>query len=901
MEIRQIRGWLLRLFSLFQRARREREFAEELESHLAMHIADNQRAGLSPEEARRLALIKLGGVTLAREKQHEQGGLPMLDTLWQDLRYGARMSLKQPGFTLIAVFTLALGIGANTAIFSVVNAVLLQPLPYPEAQRLAVISENFSERGLNRIRVSLPEYLDYRERSRSFAQVAAYRRQPFTLTGASEAEMLQGIICSTNLFETLGIQPALGHAFSPGQDRPGSNHVVVLSHALWQRRFGANPGVVGQKLTLNDNVVEVIGVMPPGFQFPPITDLWSPIAFTNEMLGQRQGPRNLNVLARLNPESNLPAAQAEMNILARQLQEQYPEVYPAAMGWSVTVTSLREQVVGDVRTALWSLLGAVGFLLLIACANVANLTLARAAAREHEMAIRAALGAGRARIVRQLLTESLLLALAGGLLGLLIAWWGVKALLALNPNVLPPTATVRIDATALAFTALISLLTGVSFGLAPALGAAKTGLVGLLKESGRGIRAGRYGLRGGLVVLEIALSFVLVIGAGLLIRSFLQVRAVDPGFATENVLTMSLALPQTKYPEKHQVANFYQEVLQRVERTPGVKAAGLIAGMPLSGSSSTWGFTTEAKPQPTLEEVLEATNRIVSPGYFSALKIPLLRGRDFTAADNESAPGMAIINETLARRYWPNEDVLGKRIKLGSPEPQRPWDGQWLTIFGVVGDVRADGLENEVRPELYLSYLQNPWRGMPSRSYMTLVGRTMSLVVRGAAEPASLTAALRQAIAAVDKNQPVTLVTTLENLLAASLADRRFNLSLLSIFATVALALAAIGLYGVISYGVRQRTGEIGLRIALGAQGSDVLRLVIGHGMKLALAGVLIGLGGAVALTRWLETLLFEVSATDPLTYGLIALLLIFVALLACYVPARRAAKVDPMVALRCE
>ncbi|HEV2668208.1 MAG TPA: ABC transporter permease, partial [Blastocatellia bacterium] len=806
--------------------------------------------------------------------------LNSIEMLLQDLRYGVRMLMKKPGFTVVAALTLALGIGANTAIFSVVNAVLLRPLPYPEARQLALISENFSQSGLNRILVSPPEYLDYRDRSRSFSQVAAYRRQPFTLTGAGEAEMLRGTVCSTNLFETLGVRPAIGRPFLPGEDRPDRNQIVVLSHGVWQRRFGADPRVVGQKLTLNDNVVEVVGVMPPGFQFPPFTDLWSPIAFTNEMLGQREGPRNLNVLARLKPESDLPAAQAEMNVLARQLQEQYPEVYPAARGWSVTVTSLREQVVGDVRTALWTLLGAVGFVLLIACANVANLMLARAAARERELAIRAALGAGRARIVRQLLTESLMLALAGGALGLLIAWYGVEALLALNPNALPPTATVRIDATALAFTTLVSLLTGVGFGLAPAIGAAKPDLIGVLKESGRGVRSGRYGLRGGLVVLEIALSRVLVIGAGLLIRSFMQVRAVDPGFAPENVLTMSFSLPQKKYPEKNQVANFYQEVLQRVETAPGVEAAGLIAGLPLSGSTSTWGFTTEAKPQPALEEALEATYRVISSGYFGALKIPLFRGRDFASADNESAPGVVIINETMARRFWPNEDALGKRIKLGSPEPQRAWDGLWLTIIGVVGDVRADGLEDEVRPEMYLSYLQNPWRGLPSRPYMTLVGRTMSLVARGEAEPASLTASLRQAVAAVDKNQPVTVVATLESLLAASLAERRFNLSLLSIFAAVALALAVIGLYGVMSYGVSQRTAEIGLRMALGAQESDVLRLVIGQGMKLALAGVLIGLGGAMALTRWLNTLLFEVSATDPLTFALIALLLTFVALL---------------------
>ncbi len=897
---------------------REIEIVEEQALHLEGAYEDALADGLSEAEAEERAVRsydwRLLECELSRAEQPmaaralqpsleliEQTGGIRMESFIQDLRFGVRMLLKSPSFSLIAVLTLALGIGANTAIFTVVNAVLLQPLPYPDARQLALISENFSQRNMNRISVSAPEYLDYRDRSRSFAQVAAFRRQLFTLTGAGEAELLRGAVCSTNLFDALGVKPALGRAFQSGEDQPGGNHVVVLSHGLWQRRFGADPRIVGQKLTLNNNVVEVIGVAAPGFQFPSPTEIWSPIAFTNELLNQRLGPRNLTVLARLKPETSLQSAQAEMNTLARSLQEQYPEAYPASMGWSVNVDSLREQVVGGVQTALWTLLGAVGFVLLIACANVANLMLARAAGREREMAIRAALGAGRLRVLRQLLTESLTLALTGGLLGALIAWQGVKALLALNPDVLPTTAAAGIDATVMAFTALVSLLTGVGFGLAPALGAAKLDLSGALKESGRGGGIGRNGLRGGLVVLEVALSLVLVVGAGLLIRSFLHVRAVDPGFDAENVLTMSIALPQSKYPEKQQVASYYEGVLERVKTTPGVNAAGLIAGLPLSGSSSTWGFTTEAKPQPTIEEVLEATYRVASPGYFDSLKIPLRRGRDMTVADNESATGVVIINETMARRFWPNEDALGKRIKLGSPEPQRAWDGLWLTIIGVVGDVRADGLESEARPEMYLSYLQNPWRGMPGRPYMTLVGRTMSLTVRGAAVSASLTPAIRQAVAAVDKDQPVIAVSTLESLLASSMAQRRFNLSLLSLFAAVALALAAIGLYGVMSYGVSQRTQEIGLRMALGAEARDVQKLVIRQGMKLALAGVLIGLAGAIALTRLLRTLLFEMNATDPLTFGVVALLLTGVAFTACWIPARRATRIDPLTALRHE
>ncbi|MGH9936033.1 MAG: ABC transporter permease, partial [Blastocatellia bacterium] len=663
---------------------------------------------------------------------------------------------------------------------------------------------------------------------------------------------------------------------------------------MWRRRFGADPSVIGQKLTLNNNVVEVVGVMPPGFQFPPETEVWAPISFTNELLGQRHGPRNLLVLARLKPESSLQAAQTEMNTLARQLQELYPEVYSAASGWSVTVTSLRDQVVGGVRTALWVLLGAVTFVLLIACANVANLLLARAASREREMAIRAALGAGRARIVRQLLTESVALALIGGSLGVLIALWGVDALLALNPNVLPPTANVRIDATVMTFTLIVSLLTGAGFGLAPALTASKPDLIGALKGSGwsGGGGLGRRGLRNALVVMEVALSLALLVGAGLFIRSFWRVQAVDPGFRAENVLAMGIALPQAKYPDKQQVANFYQQVLQRVETLPGAQATGLIAGLPLGGSSSTWGFTTEAKPRPSLEEVLEATNRVVSPGYFHAMGIPLRRGRDFTPQDNESAPGAVVINETMARRFWPNEDPIGKRIKLGSPEPQRTWDGQWLTIIGVVGDVRAVGLESEANPEMYLTYLQNPWRGMPSRPYMTLVGRAMSLVARNSVDPTSLAAAIRRAVAAVDKDQPVTAVATMEGLMASSGAPRRFNLLLMGLFAAVALALAAVGLYGVMSYGVSRQTREIGIRMALGAQVGAVLRSVVWQGMKLVAIGLACGLAAAVALTRLMNTLLFGVSATDPLTFAVIALLLAAVALLACYLPARRATKV---------
>jgi predicted permease len=824
-----------------------------------------------------------------------------MQTLGQDLRYGARMLLRKPGFTLIAVITLALGIGANTAIFSIVNGVLLQPLPYPDSDQLTLITENFSQKGLNRITVSAREYLDYRDRSQSFSQVAAYRFQPFTLTGTGEAERLSGAVSSINLFAALGVIPALGRAFLPGEDRPGSNQVVVLSHGLWQRRWAADPGIIGRRFTFNGSTVEVIGVMPQGFQFPPGVEVWMPIALGDDLLGLREGPRNLRVLARLKPGVGLNAAQAEMNVIARQWEQEYPTSYSEALGWSVTVTALREQMVGDLRPALQILLGAVGLVLLIACANVANLLLARSGARQREMAIRAALGASRLRVIRQLLTESVLLSLAGGALGLLWALWGVDLLLQLNPGVLPPATTVGIDATVLGFTLIVTLLTGIGFGLAPAFSAARPNLTETFKEGSANVTAGlrRFGLRSVLVVVEVALSLVLLAGAGLLVRSFLRVQSIDPGFNPENVLTMWMALPNANYQERHQIAAFYQQVLQRVGSLPGVESAGMIAGLPLGGSSWSGGFTTEAKPRPALEEVQEAYFRMVSPAYFRAMGIPIRRGRDFTEQDNESAPGAVLINETMARRFWPNEDPVGKRIKLPNPEPQRTWDAQWLTIVGVVGDVRAIGLEADSLPEIYFSYLQNPWRGVPSRPFMTQLGRTMALAVRSQIDTASLAAAVRREVAAVDKNQPVTNINTMGQLLDATMRSRRFNTLLLGIFAGIAALLAGVGIYGVMSFAVSQRTQEIGIRMALGAQRRDVLNLVVRQGMMLALIGVATGLIASLALTRLMRSLLFGVGATDALTFVVIPLLLSIIALLACWIPARRATKIDPMVALR--
>jgi putative ABC transport system permease protein len=826
----------------------------------------------------------------------------MMDNLWQDLRYGIRMLLRSPGFTLVGVLALALGIGANTAIFSVVNAVLLRPLPYPDPDRLVLLSENFSRLGLNRISVSAPEFIDYRDRSQSFERVAAYKYLNFNLTGVDEPERILGASVSAGLFTLLGINPSRGRAFLPEEDQPGGHPVVVLSHGLWQRRFGADPSVVGKTLRLNGNHMTVVGIMPPGFQFPAQAELWAPIVFNDDALRQRQS-RSLRVIARLKPDVTLKQAQAEMSTFARQLTQQYPDIYLESNGWSITLTPLREQMVGNLRTTLLVLLGAVGFVLLIACANVANLLLARAAARQKEIAIRTALGAGRRRLVRQLLTESVLLALVGGTLGLLLALWGIDLLAALRPPGIPALVKISVDAPVLAFTILTSLLTGILFGLAPALAASKLDLNESLKEGGRGAAGsrGRHRLGSILVISEVALALVLLIGAGLLIKGFLRLRSVDPGFNPKNVLVTWTVLSPSKYPDRTQVADFYQTLLARIEALPGVQFVGATNDLPLSGDNSSWGFTTEAHPRPAPGEVLEANYRVASPNYFRAMGISLVRGRFFTEFDNESAPGAVIINETMARRFWSDEDPIGKRMKLGSPDPQHTWDGLWLTIVGVVGDVKHFGLAADARPEMYVTYLQNPWRGLPAAPYMTVVWRGVSLVVRVAAEPTALAAAVRRAVWSVDKDQPVFGVNTIEQVLSNSVAQRRFTMLLLSLFAALALVLAALGIYGVMSYAVTQRTREIGIRMSLGAQPSDALRLVLKQGLGLALVGVGIGLAAAFTLTRVLSGLLYSVSATDPATFAGISLLLAAVALLACYIPARRATRVDPMVALRYE
>jgi predicted permease len=812
-----------------------------------------------------------------------------METLFKDVRHGIRSLLKHPGFTTIAVVTLALGIGANTAIFSVINAVLLRPLPYHEPDRLVTIWEEMPQRGMYEIPVSFANLRDWVDQTKTLDQISAYTFTNLNLSGVGEPARLGAVRSSANLFSLVGAAPLLGRLFLPEEDKEGANRVVILGHALWQSRFGSDSAIIGRSLTLDNQKHTVVGVMPSGFQFPvgfgylgkvlndPI-DLYVPLAATGKELGR--GHYSFFAMGRLKPGITIDQARAEMTTIEGRLEQQYPDTNT---GIGIKLVPTQEQTVKAIRPALLVLLGAVAFLLLIACANIANLMLARGASRQKELAIRAALGASRLRVVRLLLSESLMLSLAGGCLGLLLAVWGTNALVALAPDNIPRLNEVGVDARVFGFTLAVSLVTGIVFGLVPALHAAKPDLNEALKEGLRGSMGSASGkrTRSVLVVVEVALSLVLIIGAGLMIKSFLRLQQMNIGFNPDHVLAVSVSLPSSRYPEDRQQVAFFQEALERLQSLPGIQSAGATTGLPLTLDIHGSDFRIEGHPEPEAGKEMIINTRSVSPGYFGTLGISLIKGRDFSDRDKSEAPAAAIINDELARIYFSGEDPIGKRISFDDRQ-------SWISIVGIIGDVKQLGLDSSAKPEVYFPYLQ-------------VVAPEMSLVIRTSSNPLSLAAALKSQIQMIDKDLPIDDAKTMQQLLAESSSGRRFNMLLLSVFAAVALVLAIVGIYGVMSYTVARRTHEIGIRVAVGAQPLDVFRMVIGQGMKLAIIGVACGLAGAFGLTRLMTTMLFGVEPTDPATFVSIAVLLTGVTLVACYIPARRATKVDPLVALRYE
>ena len=800
-----------------------------------------------------------------------------------DLRFAFRQLFKNPAFTLIAVCTLAIGIGACSAIFSVVNNVLLRPLDYPNADRLVILREaqppQFPE-----FSTAPANYVDWTKQAKSFEQIAAIGGAQMNLTGEGEPQRLIGVRATANYFDVYGIKPLLGRWFSAEEDAPGKNHVVVLSQPFWKRVFGGAANVIDKQVQLNGEPYTIVGVAPAGFGQEKKNDVWTPMAFKpDETSNDARGAHYVSTLGLLRPGVTVGQADAEMRVIAAQLAAQYPK---SNKGWTVFVMSLLEYNTRNVRVVLYTLLGAVGCVLLIACANIANLLLARATSRHREISIRAALGAGRARLVRQLLTESVLLALLGGIAGLILAHWGLAALLALAPATLPRTSSIHLDGTVVAFSVGLSLLTGIIFGAAPAWLAAHTDVNEALKQGARGSTEGgaRGRFRSVLVILEVAFALVLLGGAGLLMRSFMALTHVDPGFVPENATVLRLALPEKKYPKPEQQKAFVDSLLQQLSALPGVQAVGATQIMPLVGDYSL-SFEIEGRPLPE-SDWPSTTYYSVTPEYFRAMGIRLIRGRTFTAQDDGQAPRVAIINETLARQFFPNEDPIGKRINIPNDAPGSP--KVWREIIGIVADVKQFGVARETTSQSYEPFAQSPFDDF-------------NVVLRTSGSPAAMLSALRPAVYAVDKDQPIGSIRPLEELMAENISQQRFAMLLLTIFSGVALVIAAVGIYGVMAYSVSQRTNEIGIRMALGAHRGDVLRLVLKQGGKLVGLGLAVGLVATLATSRALRSILYNTSAQDPLILISTMILLAAIALVACLLPARRASMVDPIQALRTE
>jgi len=806
-----------------------------------------------------------------------------MENLSGDIRFAVRSLLKRPGFTLIAVVTLALGIGANTAIFSAINALLLKPLPFPELDRVVAIWDKQPSRGVLHNEVAMANYLDWQAQNKSFEQLAIYRWWNANLTGGDSPERVQGFLVSANFLDAIGVKPIMGRNFYPEENQPGKDTVAIITYSLWQRRFGGDPNILNKTITINSFAHTIIGVMPERFNFPKDAGVYGPLAMTPELMKSRDF-HTFYVIGRLKPGVSIESAQADTDNITARLEQQYPETN---IGLGATVYPILADTVRQYDTALWIMMGAVGFVLLIACANVANLMLARASGRQREIALRAALGANRWRIVRQLLTESVIVALLGGALGVLVGFWSIDAFRAANPGdaakFAPGWYQLGINFTVLAFTLGLSLFSGIVFGLAPALQVSKPNLNDALKEGSRQTSGSSHWLRSGLVVFEVAISLILLVGAGLLARSFLSLLKTNPGFNPDHVITMNIGLPAAKYKDERQRAAFYNDLVQRVKAQPGVTSAAFVNYIPLGGSNSSDAYLVEGMPQPAPGQENEGRYRVCTPDYFGTMGIPIIKGRGFTEQDRADATPVVIVNETLARKHWPGENPIGKRIRFYGPLERAPW----MEIVGVVEDVKHE-LNLPVMPEYYLPHAQDSWGGMV-------------LVARTSVEPSSLAGALRQQVWAIDKDQPVFDVKTMQEVRSASVAVYSFSSVMLAIFAVLALLLASVGIYGVMAFAVTQRTQEIGIRMALGARAADVLKLIVKHGMKLALIGTVLGLAGSWAVTRFIEKLLVGVQPTDLLTFSLVSAFLLAAAFIACYLPARRATKVDPLEALRYE
>ena len=877
------------LRSLFRRDQVDRELDDELRAYQEMATEEKIKQGMSPKDALRAVRLERGSLELTKEVVRSGGWESFVETCWRDLCFAARMLRKNPGFTAVAVLTLALGIGANSAIFSVVNAVLLRPLPYKDSDQLVQLIGHDQKRGVDFDWVSFPNVHDWAEQSKAFQYMAAYKFHAFNLTNVGQAEMLFGLKVSANLLPTLGAEPILGRNFRPDEDQPGRDHEVILSYDTWRQSFGADPQLIGKTLTLSDEPYTVIGVMPAGFNFPPTVPVTSALpsrktAFLTP-LGLAFNPDQrdwnmLGVIARLKPGANVSQARADMDIVARNLELQYPT---QNQGITVRVEPLLNQVVGDIRPALWIFLAAISLVLLVACVNVTNLLLARSTIRQREMALRTSLGASQSRLVRQLLTENLLLALGGGAFGILLAYGGIFLLTALSPDNLPRIGDVAIDGRVLAYTSVVSVLTGMIFGLAPSLGVAPVNVSQALKGQRSTATTKHSRFRSTLVVSEVALSLALLIGAGLMLKSFVRMERVDPGFRPEKLLTVWTILSEVKYGPQQRTA-FYQQAWQRIQAVPGVKSVGAIDNLPLSGIHGGGPFTIAGHPTNSDADAPIAYRCVVSLNYFQTMSISLLRGREFTEHDRDASPAVLMINETAARRYWPGENPVGSRLSFTTGRAQPTW----LEVVGVVKDVLHDGVESPAKPTIYMPFLQWP------QAFMVTVARTD-------VDPASLSPAVRRAIAAVDKDQPVLMTRTMAGIYSDAVAQRRFNTALIVAFGALGLVLAVVGVYGLMAFAATQRTHEMGVRIAVGAQRWDVLKLVLGQGLRLALLGIVFGLGAAFFLTRFLSKLLFNVPQTDPWTFIVVSLSLGGIALLASYIPARRAMRVDPMVALRYE